>query len=139
MRQWRRRVARVRQQPETFSASLNPRIAASDPLFVGGTSARVVNSHTWLALRLRRRARTRPGWLPLGQGRDMLIEIPQLTAWSYFLRALAISLVSIAAPLRRETLTVWIASRGASAAWMLHAWTSGSMSVTSCRWRRMWL
>ena len=54
IRQWRFRVARVRRQPWTLAASLNPRIADSDPLFVGGTSNRVVNSHTWWALRLRR-------------------------------------------------------------------------------------
>ena len=37
----------MRQQPWTLAASLNPRIADSDPLLVGGTSNRVVDSHTW--------------------------------------------------------------------------------------------
>jgi len=44
MRQWRRRVARVRQQPLILAASLQPRMAFSDPLLVGRTSNRVVNS-----------------------------------------------------------------------------------------------
>src|SRR5207342_2516056 len=52
-------VVRVRQQPWTLAASLNPRIADSEPLLVAGTSSRVVNSHTWWALRLRRRASCR--------------------------------------------------------------------------------
>ena len=58
------RRAGVRQQPWTLAASLNPPIADSEPLFVAGTSSRVVNSHTWWALRLSRLASCRPGWLP---------------------------------------------------------------------------
>src|SRR5215471_16207015 len=68
MRQWRCRVGRVRQQPETFAAILSPRIACSLPLFLAGTSKRVVNSQTWSALRLSRCARTSPGWLPFVPG-----------------------------------------------------------------------
>src|ERR1039457_6849454 len=82
IRQWRCRVARVRQQPLIFAASLQPRIAFSEPLFVGGTSKRLANSHTWLALRFSRLARTRAGWLPLCHRRDKLAEIPAATAWS---------------------------------------------------------
>jgi len=81
-RQWRWRVARVRQQPLIFAASLQPRMAFSDPLLVAGTSKRVANSQTCSALRFSRRARISPGWLPLCQGRDRLTEIPEATAWS---------------------------------------------------------
>jgi hypothetical protein len=49
---------------------------------LAGTSKRVANSQTWAALRFSRRARMRPGWFPLCQGRDRLTEIPQATAWS---------------------------------------------------------
>ena len=54
----------------------------TETLFVAGTSKRVANSQTWVALRVSRLARMRPGWLPLCQGRDRLTEIPQATAWS---------------------------------------------------------
>jgi hypothetical protein len=54
-------------------------MAFSDPLFVAGTSKRSANSQTWAALRLSRRARTSPGWLPLCQGLDRFTEIPKAT------------------------------------------------------------
>jgi len=50
MRQWRCRVARVRQQPLILAASLQPRTAFSEPLFVAGTSKRAANSQTWAAV-----------------------------------------------------------------------------------------
>ena len=71
----------MRQQPWTLAASLNPRIADSDRCSweerrIGGEQPHLVG------LRLSRLASCRPGWLPLGQGRDRLVEIPTATPWS---------------------------------------------------------
>jgi hypothetical protein len=82
MRQWRCRVSGVRQQPLIFAASLQPRMAFSDPLLVAGTSKRAANSQTWPALRFSLLARISPGWFPLCQRRDRPTEIPKAAAWS---------------------------------------------------------
>jgi hypothetical protein len=69
-------------QPLSEPAEHEKKVQCEDQSFVAGTSKRVVKSQTWAALRLRRRARMRPGWFPLCQGRDRLTEIPAAMAWS---------------------------------------------------------
>ena len=62
------------------AADFRGELAAADGVLAsvarGGDVEAGGNSQTWLALRFSRRARTRPGCLPLCQGRDRFTEIP---------------------------------------------------------------
>ena len=80
MRQWRCRVARVRQQPLIFGRACSRGWHSQIRCSWRGRRSGVANSQTWAALRFSRLARVSPGCLPLCQGRDSLTEIPMATA-----------------------------------------------------------